>query len=381
MTITREAPTAVTNSTNDAPKQEPAAKEKVVKKRTRTSTGPTASKGTRRPAGTNATAAVRESERHYPEPIRHWIRELRVARFMSQEALAKRAGIARETLSEYEGGRREPRAETMKRIADALGIVPAWRVYDLPEEVARILITTEQQKAVRPPAFPAHAGPGPSADQEREAVNKLMQLGVGINSSRAKVIRHAFPNAVEALAYIQHEYLNLGVPADAIDLRREGNSWRVYCDQLGLEDDTADEPDDMEPELREALIEDGILAGPAYWYQTEDGQMVPPLAQRITANWQANGYTVNPHTARLTVKAIGEAAGELGVTPSAEDVGNVLELWATWSLSQEGRAAGHPVNAEEERTRIEAQMRNIQATIIRPLYEEAQRRLRGGDDG
>ena len=50
------------------------------------------------------------------------IRDLRRARRWSQEKLAEKAGLSRDAISRIERGDREPRLETLKLIAEALGL-------------------------------------------------------------------------------------------------------------------------------------------------------------------------------------------------------------------------------------------------------------------
>jgi transcriptional regulator with XRE-family HTH domain len=49
-------------------------------------------------------------------------RALREARGESQEAVARRAGIALATYSRIENGRNEPNLDTLRRLAGALGV-------------------------------------------------------------------------------------------------------------------------------------------------------------------------------------------------------------------------------------------------------------------
>jgi transcriptional regulator with XRE-family HTH domain len=53
------------------------------------------------------------------------IRRLRRARDLSQEALAGIAGVHPKHLSEIERANKDPRATTVIRLADALGLTPA----------------------------------------------------------------------------------------------------------------------------------------------------------------------------------------------------------------------------------------------------------------
>jgi transcriptional regulator with XRE-family HTH domain len=50
------------------------------------------------------------------------LREARRAAGLSQEELAKRAGIDRPTISGYEHGKREPNMSTLVKLARALGV-------------------------------------------------------------------------------------------------------------------------------------------------------------------------------------------------------------------------------------------------------------------
>jgi len=60
------------------------------------------------------------------------IRHLRRERELSQEALAYAADIHPKHLSEIERANKDPRATTVVRLADALGVTPA-ALYDLSE--------------------------------------------------------------------------------------------------------------------------------------------------------------------------------------------------------------------------------------------------------
>lgn len=53
------------------------------------------------------------------------LRDLRLARALSQRDLAARAGVAPKTVVDLEMGRQEPRLRTIRRLAAALGVEPA----------------------------------------------------------------------------------------------------------------------------------------------------------------------------------------------------------------------------------------------------------------
>lgn len=50
------------------------------------------------------------------------IRRIRILRGMSQKELAEKAGMTNVLLNNYEHGVRNPKAETLKKLADALGV-------------------------------------------------------------------------------------------------------------------------------------------------------------------------------------------------------------------------------------------------------------------
>ena len=60
----------------------------------------------------------------YNRRVQLRLRELREARFLSQQDLASRAGIARSTVIGIETGRRQPTWQTLRRLADALRVEP-----------------------------------------------------------------------------------------------------------------------------------------------------------------------------------------------------------------------------------------------------------------
>lgn len=50
------------------------------------------------------------------------LKRLRIARHLTQESLAKRAGISREYLARLEGGRQDPSLSTLRVLAKALKV-------------------------------------------------------------------------------------------------------------------------------------------------------------------------------------------------------------------------------------------------------------------
>lgn len=52
------------------------------------------------------------------------LREVRVRRLWSQRELASRADVTQKTIVDLERGRTEPRLQTMRKLAAALGVEP-----------------------------------------------------------------------------------------------------------------------------------------------------------------------------------------------------------------------------------------------------------------
>jgi transcriptional regulator with XRE-family HTH domain len=52
------------------------------------------------------------------------LREMRLARVLSQRDLAERAGVTQKTVLDLELGRQEPRLQTIRQIAAVLGVDP-----------------------------------------------------------------------------------------------------------------------------------------------------------------------------------------------------------------------------------------------------------------
>ncbi len=53
------------------------------------------------------------------------LRELRLARALSQRDLAEQAGVTQKTVLDLELGRKEPLLQTIRKLAAALGVEPA----------------------------------------------------------------------------------------------------------------------------------------------------------------------------------------------------------------------------------------------------------------
>ena len=53
-----------------------------------------------------------------------WLRELRVEKALSLRALGERTGVAYDTINKLELGRRPARLSTIRKLAEALGVMP-----------------------------------------------------------------------------------------------------------------------------------------------------------------------------------------------------------------------------------------------------------------
>ena len=53
------------------------------------------------------------------------LRDLRLARALSQRDLARAAGVTQKTVLDLELGRKEPHLKTIRKLAGALGVEPA----------------------------------------------------------------------------------------------------------------------------------------------------------------------------------------------------------------------------------------------------------------
>lgn len=63
------------------------------------------------------------------------LREIRLRRMWSQRDLAQQAGVAQKTIVDLELGRSEPRLQTMRKLAAALGVEPL-EVYEFQRAIA-----------------------------------------------------------------------------------------------------------------------------------------------------------------------------------------------------------------------------------------------------
>ncbi len=57
-----------------------------------------------------------------PGPLHVRIRELRLRRELTQESLATKCGVHKTAVSHWESGHSAPRASSMHKVADALGV-------------------------------------------------------------------------------------------------------------------------------------------------------------------------------------------------------------------------------------------------------------------
>jgi transcriptional regulator with XRE-family HTH domain len=56
------------------------------------------------------------------------VKAKRIERNLTRNALAAKASLGRAVVSRLERGKREPRHETLKKLADALGVTVSWLI-------------------------------------------------------------------------------------------------------------------------------------------------------------------------------------------------------------------------------------------------------------
>ena len=90
------------------------------------------------------------------------IKELRESRGILQIELAKQLGIARNTLSQYETGKRSPDLDTLQKIADYFN-VSIERVLGSPEKNEPDIVAFHKNKS------------GDFTEEEREEIDNFIQ--------------------------------------------------------------------------------------------------------------------------------------------------------------------------------------------------------------
>jgi len=58
------------------------------------------------------------------DPMGRRVRTLRLRHALTQQQLAERAGVSRATIAQFERGQRPPRPDTVRKVAEALGVGP-----------------------------------------------------------------------------------------------------------------------------------------------------------------------------------------------------------------------------------------------------------------
>jgi len=58
------------------------------------------------------------------------LRAIRALRHVTQADLAEKAGVSQTAIAEYETGKRDLRADTIRKLCEALGVQVTWRVGD-----------------------------------------------------------------------------------------------------------------------------------------------------------------------------------------------------------------------------------------------------------
>ena len=80
------------------------------------------------------------------------IKHLRTEKGITQKELANRLGTSQQNLAQYENGKRNPKLETVRKMADALGVyisdlIVDWNQYS-PSEYAQDIMNDIDRKSV-----------------------------------------------------------------------------------------------------------------------------------------------------------------------------------------------------------------------------------------
>lgn len=85
------------------------------------------------------------STREIRKRFRDWLRQWRRKRSFTQEELAKRAGVPMISVSHFETGHRFPSAESLRRLADALGVSADYLLGRVMNPVGKDIVASDPE--------------------------------------------------------------------------------------------------------------------------------------------------------------------------------------------------------------------------------------------
>ncbi len=124
----------------------------------------------------NVARNARRSRKRFRERLRKWRRK----RGLTQEELAKRAGVPKVSVSHFETGHRFPNAESLRRLADALGVSADYLLGRVRDPAGGDIIGVDPEVAVLWRVFQGMSG------RAREHVKQLFELVDAVDRKRRR---------------------------------------------------------------------------------------------------------------------------------------------------------------------------------------------------
>lgn len=87
------------------------------------------------------TLSTRQSRKRFRERLREWRRR----RSFTQEELARRAEIPTISVSHFETGHRFPNAESLRRLADALGVSADYLLGRVKSPIGKVIVASDPE--------------------------------------------------------------------------------------------------------------------------------------------------------------------------------------------------------------------------------------------
>jgi transcriptional regulator with XRE-family HTH domain len=110
--------------------------------------------------------STRQSRKRFRERLRQWRRK----RGFTQEELAKRAEVPTISVSHFETGHRFPNAESLRRLADALGVSADYLLGRVKNPVGKDIVASDPEVVALSRRFQG------MSQQARDQVKELFQI-------------------------------------------------------------------------------------------------------------------------------------------------------------------------------------------------------------